>query len=171
MRSVLQTLKSRWFAAVVHAGLWLLLYLAVTGFRGKSPDYHVADAVSTQPQSLAPVGKLVNLFSPGIWPKPFAHTNSLNPFFTRHFIPPPAPAPTTRKIELTYQGYYQTSEGAKQAIVKLADAFFVTPIGAKVTANLYAVEATLQSLTLTNSSAQTNLLLLNVKKEIEVPIP
>ena len=61
--------------------------------------------------------------------------------------------------------------GSKHIIVKLADAFLDTLVGAKITANLFAAEATMQSLTLTNPAAQTNLLLLNTKKEIEVPIP
>ena len=46
----------------------------------------------------------------------------------------------------------------------------VTPVGAKVVTNWFVAEATLQSLTLTNLTAQTNVLTLNAKKEIEVPI-
>jgi hypothetical protein len=175
MRPVLtQTLRSRWLVTGVHVGMWLLLYLAVTSFGGKSPDYRDATSVSTPVQSPAPVARLSNLFSPGVWPASLAETNLLNPFFTRHFIPARAPAPpppTTRKIDLTYQGYYQPVDGYRHVIVKAADAFLVVPVGAKVTANLYAAEATMQALTLTNPAAQTNLLLLNMKKEIEVPIP
>ncbi len=167
---IVQILRSRGLAAGVHAGLWLLLYLAVTGLGGKAPDLREAQAFSTPAQSPAPVAKLQRLFSPGVWPRTLADTNTLNAFFTRHFIPPQAPPPTTRRIELTYQGFYQTPDGPKHVILKMADAFLVTPLGAKVTANLFAAEATMQSLTLTNPAAQTNLLLLNTKKEIEVPI-
>jgi hypothetical protein len=60
--------------------------------------------------------------------------------------------------------------GIKHVIVKLADAFLDKTIGANLTANLYAADATTQGLTLTNSTAQTNLLQLNTKKELEVPI-
>jgi hypothetical protein len=67
-------------------------------------------------------------------------------------------------------GFYTSDGSKKQTIVKLADALLVTPMGAKVTANLYAADATALSLTLTNSTPQTNLLQLNVKKELEVPI-
>jgi hypothetical protein len=175
MKPVLfQTLRSRWLAGCVHAGLWVLLLLAVSSFGGKSPEYRDATAVSTPVQSPAPVSKLSNLFSPGVWPATPADTNLLNPFFTRHFIPlqtPAPPPPTTRKVELTYQGFYQGVNGARHVVVKVADGFVATPVGAKITANLFAAEATMKALTLTNPAAQTNLLLLNTKKEIEVPIP
>ena len=170
---VIQTLRGRGFAVCVHAGCWLLLYLALTGLRGRTPDLHEIRSDTAAAQSPAPVARLEKLLSADVWPKRVFETNALNPFLTRHFIPPAAPTPpppTTRKIELTYQGFYQTSDGPKQAIVKLGDAFLVAAVGGKLTANLFASEATMQSLTLTNALAQTNLLLLNTKKEIEVPI-
>jgi hypothetical protein len=168
-----QTLKSRWFVLSAHASFWILLYLAVIGLRGKTPPYHETEAFSTPAQSPAPVAKLDQLFKPGVWPSTLGDSNSLSPFFTRHFIPPPAPAPpapTTRKIELTYQGYYQAGDGLKQAMIKMGEAFLVSPVGAKLTANLFVAEATMQSLTLTNAAAQTNVISLNTKKELEVPI-
>jgi hypothetical protein len=164
-----QTLGSRWFATCVHGGFWLLLYLAVAGLGGKSPDFRETDSFSAPPQSAAPVAKVQQLFSPPFYPKT-ADTNLLNPVFTRHFIPAQPPAPTTRKIEMTYEGFYQTAESAKQTIVRIGEAFIVTPIGGRVISNLFASDATLNALILTNLSAQTNILLLNTKKEIEVPI-
>ena len=169
-----QALRSRWFVLGAHGAFWFLLYLALMGVGGKNPDFREAQAFSTPPQSPAPVAKLDRLFTPGAWPKSLGDTNALNPFFTRHFIPPPTPAPpppTTRKIELTYQGYYQMVDNPKQAMVKLGDAFLVAAVGAKLTANVFAAEATMQTLTLTNLAGQTNIIQLNTKKEIEVPIP
>ncbi len=170
---MLQILRSRWLALGVHAGLWLMLYLAVVSLGGNVPEFRETDAFSKPSQSPAPVARLVTLFSPGIWPKPIADTNALNPFVTTYFIPSPTPAappPTIRKIELTYLGFYQTADGPKHAVVKLGDSFIVSPLGAKVASNLFAAQATLQMLTLTNPAAQTNLLPVNTKKEIEVPI-
>ena len=174
MKQILtQTLKSRWLVVCLHAGLWLLIYLAASNLGGKAPDLRETDSASTPPSRLPPISKLGSIFAPNVWPKNILETNSLDPFFTRHFIPPPTPpppAPTTRKIELTYQGFYQTDGAAKQTIVKLGDTFLITPPGAKVTANLFVSDATVQALTLTNLANQTNILPLNTKKEIEVPI-
>ena len=46
----------------------------------------------------------------------------------------------------------------------------MAPIGARIATNLLIAEATMQAMTLTNLAAQTNILPLNVKKELEVPI-
>jgi hypothetical protein len=173
-RFLIHILGSRWLVACFHLGLWLLIALAASNLGGKAPDLREGDSVSTQSQNLPPVDKLALMFGPNVWPKSILDTNSFTPFFTRHFIPPPAPpppAPTTKKIELTYQGFYQTGEGPKQTIVKLADSFLITAPGAKVTANLFIADATMQVLTLTNLAKQTNILTLNTKKEIEVPLP
>ncbi len=98
-------------------------------------------------------------------------TNTVDPFLpaTSSRRPPPPP-PTTRKIEVTYQGFYQTGDGPKQTIFKLGEAFLVAPIGARIATNLFIAEATMQALTLTNLAAQTNILPLNAKKELVVPI-
>ena len=168
--AIAKVMRSRWLAGCVHAGLWLVLYLAVTHLGGKAFDSREADFSANAAQSPVPVARLELLFSPGVWPKSLGETNTLNPFATRHFIPPPTPQPTTRTIELTYQGFYQTGDGPKHAIFKLGDAFIAAPIGARVATNLFVAEATLQALTLTNQAMQTNLLPLNVKKEIVLPI-
>jgi hypothetical protein len=169
-----QLLRSRWFVTCAHVGLWLLLYLALKGgMNGKSPELREADGTLPRPGSPAPVTRLNRLFGAVEWPDLSPATNAMNAFFTRHFIPPPAPpppAPTTRMIELTYLGFYETDGAAKTVIVKLADAFLITPLGAKLTANLFASHASMQNLTLTNSAAQTNILVLNTKKQLEVPI-
>jgi hypothetical protein len=84
-------------------------------------------------------------------------------------------APTTRKFELTYQGFYGGGDRPKYTVVKIADvklgdSFVVSPLGGKVISNVFVADASFQALVLTNTTAQTNILLLNVKKEIEVPI-
>jgi len=174
MRTALgETLRSRWFATMAHAGLWLLVYFAAVGLGGKAPAFREADGTLPPPPSPAPVAKLDLLFSDHIWPDLEPATNALNAVYTKHFIPPPAPPPpppTTRKIELTYLGYYEADGSAKTVVARMADAFLVTPLGTKLTANLFAADATMQSLTLTNPAAQTNMLELNKKKQLEVPI-
>ncbi len=172
-QAFIHVLRNRWLMLSLHVGLWLLIYLTASNLGGKAPDFREADTFSTPPSRLPPVTKIAPLFAPGVWPKSVLDTNTLDPFFTRHFIPTapaPPPAPTTRKIELTYQGFYQTASGPRQTLVKMGDAFLITPLGAKVTANLFVSDATVLSLTLTNLARQTNVLTLNTKKELEVPI-
>ncbi len=165
-----RTLRNRWFVAGVHACLWLLLYLTVIHLGGKGADYPAADAAPNPPQSPAPVTGLAGLFSSTAWPRTLNETNMLNPFFTRYFVPPTPPPPTTRKIEVTYQGFYQSGEGPKQSIFKLDQVYGIAPIGARITNDLYVADATIQVLTLTNKAAQTNIVPLNAKKEIIIPI-
>jgi hypothetical protein len=165
-----RALRNRWFTTCVHAGMWFLLYLAVVNLGGRAPEMRDAEGVAGPPHSLVPVAGLEHLFSPGSWPKSIADTNRLNPFVTRYFIPQAPPPPTTRKIEVTYQGFYQTGNGPKNTIFKLGDAFVVAPIGARIATNLLIADATMQALTLTNLTAQTNILPLNVKQELVVPI-
>jgi hypothetical protein len=101
-------------------------------------------------------------------------TNYMNPFITRHFVPTPTPAPppppTTRKVKVTYQGFYQPIDSPRQAILKVGDAFVIAKVGALIETNLFISEAALQTLTLTNLAAQTNVIPLNTQKEIEVPL-
>jgi hypothetical protein len=165
-----RALSNRWFTICVHVGLWFLFYLAVVNLRGKAPEYREAESAAGAPHSPVPVTALERLFSPGIWPKSLVDTNRLNPFVTRYFIPQAPPPPTTRKIEVTYQGFFQTGDGPKQTIFKLGDAFVMAPIGARVATNLVIADATMQALILTNLAAQTNILPLNVKQELIVPI-
>ena len=44
------------------------------------------------------------------------------------------------------------------------------PVGGRVVTNLFVVDATLRTLTLTNTIAQTNVIALNTKQVVEVPI-
>jgi hypothetical protein len=165
-----RTLRHRWFISGVHACLWLLLYLAVTNLGGRAREYHAVDVALSPLQSPAPVAGLVGLFSPTVWSKSLYDTNLLNPFFTRYFVPPAPPPPTTRKIEVTYHGFYQSGDGAKQAIFKLDQAYGAAPIGARIANDLYIANAVIQALTLTNHTAETNIVPLNAKKEITIPI-
>lgn len=163
-------MRSRWFVVFVHLCLWVMLYLAAAGIGGKTPDFHESDSFSAPAQSPAPVAVLDQLFAADVWPKWPGDTNAPSAFFTHHFIPA-APLPSNvRKFELTYQGFYQSGDGPKQTMIRLGDSFLITPIGGRVISNLFVAEATMQTLTLTNPAAKTNILALNQKKEVEVPL-
>jgi hypothetical protein len=147
-----------------------MLYLAAAGIGGKTPDFRESDSFSAPAQSPAPVARLEQLFAADMWPKWPGETNLPSAFYTRHFIPAtPVPA-TVHKFELTYQGFYQSGDSPKQTMIRLGDSFVVTPVGGRVISNLFVAEATMQTLTLTNTAAKTNILTLNQKKEVEVPL-
>jgi len=169
----LQTIRSRSFATAMHVGLWCVLYLAVTHLGGKTPEFHIADTSTPPPRGPVPVANMQSLFSPAQWPNPQTLTNLANPFFTTHFVPVPSPTPpppTTRKVEVTYQGFYQAGDTVKHVVVKVGDLFVAAVIGAPVTTNLFVADASMQRLMLTNLVSQTNLIPLNAKQVIEVPI-
>jgi hypothetical protein len=169
--AIIQTLRGRWLAIATHAGLWVLLLLSVRHLGGNTPLFREANPSFAPPQTAAPVARLDALYSSAQSFRPPANADLVNPFLTRYFGPAPAgPPPTTRRIELTYQGFFQTADGPTRAIVKLGDAFIVADVGALVETNLFVAQATMQTLTLTNRAAQTNVLTLNSKKELEVPL-
>jgi hypothetical protein len=174
MSMFVQTLRSRWLAGVIHAGLWLMLYLTVIHMSGSRTDIFEYLGPSAPPQSPAPVARLASLFAPGTFQHKFAGTNALDPFYTRNFVPPPAPAPppppTTKKIPIIYQGFYFTEAGPQKVIFKMSDLFVTIPIGAQVATNIFLSNADALSMTLTNVNGQTNILKLNKAGEIEVPI-
>ena len=173
--ALIQLLRSRWLSWMIHAGLWILLYLSATRLGGKASIFHESQAPSSSAQQvIVPMAKLDQLFSsPTIMRSVTTATNLPTPFFTRFFVPTPQvppPAPTTRKLEVIYQGFYQTEEGPRYAVFNLAGGLMVAKIGGLVATNVYVAAANLQTAVLTNTTAQTNTLTLNTKKEIEVPI-
>ena len=169
--TVHKAIRSRWFAGCVHAALWILLYLALVNLGGKAPQVPEVSAGAPALQPLAPVAGLERLFEESGWPKLLVSTNASDPFFTRYFVPPaPPPPPTTRMINVTYLGFYQTGAGPKITIFKLGDAYQVAPIGTRIETNLFLANATMQALTLTNLAGQTNILPLNLKSNLVVPI-
>jgi hypothetical protein len=165
-----RALRNRWFVVSVHVALWILLYLGLTQFGGEVPDLREANAVTSPPQSPAPVAGLEHLFLPGIWPKTLVQTNMVNPFFTTNFILPPPPPPSTRNVQVAYQGYHQFNAAAKIAYLKVDDLIMEAPIGTRITNDTFIKDITLWTLTLTNGAGQTNLVQYNTNKVITIPI-
>lgn len=168
------TLRSRGLTWAVHAALWGLLALTALRLGGRTPAFRDNTGSSQPAESPAPVARLTTLFASTSFPKSMVTTNGTNPFYTTYFVPPPSPAPppppTTRKLDITYQGYFETQGQPANAIVKMDENFVITSVGRMIAKNLYVAQASMETLLLTNANAQTNLLRLNVKKEIEVPI-
>ncbi len=171
--------NSKWFPVVVLWGALALFALAVFERGGELPRRNESSHHSNPPETTVLVGKISSLFSPAVMTAMRPPTNGVNPFYTTYFQPPPPPPkpvtpapppPTTRKIQLTYQGVYETAAGMKKAFVKVGDSLFVGSVGSNVVADLVVADIALGALILKNVASQTNLLQFNVPKEIEVPI-
>jgi hypothetical protein len=168
-----QTFQSRWFALTLHAGLWLLLVLLVFRLRGPAAPFAETATATTAVQTNLPVAKLAQLFAPAPSRLAAGATNRLSPFATRYFVPaaPPVVAPpTTRKVELTYQGFYQVTESVRRIFLQVDKKMVICPVGDQFVTSLFIATADLQTLTLTNAAGQTNVLKLNTKTTLEVPV-
>ena len=172
--------NSKLVSTALLLGTLVLLAQAVFDLGGQLPNRAALKRHSNPPDATALVGKIEALFSPATLVALRPATNGVNPFYTTYFQPPPPPpkpvtptppASTTKKVQLTYQGVYQTAAGEKKAFVKVGDGLFVGPVGAKVVADLVVADIALRTLTLKNAASQTNILQFNVQKEIEVPAP
>jgi hypothetical protein len=175
-----EILRSRWFAAGLHAGLWLLLLLVFLGLGRRAPRFREVPSEPTAAILPLPVDRLALLFVPTNWADSAGEPAHLNLFATSYFIPPtkptppptppPPPPPTTRKVELTYQGFYRVGDGPRYALLHLGEKLVGVAAGGVVVSNLYVAEAGLQTLTLTNSAMQTNIVTLNTNSVLEVPL-
>jgi hypothetical protein len=166
-----ETLRSRWFSIALHVGLWLLLVMAVAGLGGRRPGFADAETGATT-LTVVPVAKVERLFAPANQPRQVFDSALQSAFATLYFTPPvvPIPVPTTRRLDITYQGYYQSAGGPLRAMLRAADLLVSVPVGSAVVSNLWVAEATFLTMTLTNSAGQTNVLKMNVKQEVEVPL-
>lgn len=155
------------FTCLLFAGFVGLLLLAVASFGGRLP--RLSALPQDQPHSFRPFARepFVALFAPTSLPPLVTPSNAVSPFWTLHFQPP-AP-PQTRKIELLYQGCYESSGAQFLAFVRLGDSLLVLTNGAKAVADHAVMEISTKSVVLTNTARQTNVLDFNVPKTLEVP--
>lgn len=167
-----QTIRSRWLALVVHGAFWLLAFFTLSQFGGRIPEYRESVGGDSLPDLPIPVHKLSGAFSK--LPMNLSTNTGASPFFSTFFVPAPAPTsappPTTRKVQLVYQGYFESAGGLKHAVIKVATNFTFAPIGSRVETNLFVADAGIRSLVLTNLNSQTNTLLLNTATTLEVPL-
>lgn len=171
--------NSKWFSIVLLLGTLVLFALTVFELGGQMPNRVALQQRHSPPDATILVGKIEALFSPATVAAMRPPTNGVNPFYTTYFQPPPqppkpvppiVPPPTTKKVQLIYQGVYQSAAGEKKAFIKVGDELFVGPVGSNVVADLVVADIALRTLILKNAASQTNLLQFNVPKEIEVPI-
>jgi hypothetical protein len=72
---------------------------------------------------------------------------------------------------MTYQGFFQTTDGDRLAFVNLDDTHLTVPLGRPVVADLAVGEINTHTLVLTNGATRTNILTFNQTAAVEVPVP
>ncbi|MDB6028711.1 MAG: hypothetical protein JWM68_4934 [Verrucomicrobiales bacterium] len=178
---------NRWFGIGLLAGAVALLLLVLLHLDQKLPPLPLLKESSEDSVLLAPVEKIEQLSSESAFLGIQTFTNGNHPFYTLHFQPPPAPpppAPTpapipeppkppptapTKKVALLYQGVYETASGAKKAFLQVDGKLSILSPGAFVAADWTVGEIAVKKLTLTNRTAQTNVLEFGHTNIIEVP--
>jgi hypothetical protein len=168
--------NSHAFLAAILVGGLTLLVLVVSDLGGKLPNRTELKSRSNSTDVAMLVHKMEATISPATLAASHLTTNGVSPFYTTHFQPPAPPTktpgpvaakPSPKKIQLVFQGVYQTAAGEKKAFVKVGDAVVVGTVGTKVVSDWTISEITLRTLTLKNAVAQTNILEFKVAKEIE----
>ncbi len=160
--------RDRWFATLLLVALLVLLALVLRDYGVGLPRFPKS---SHRPgAALLPVTKdqLDELVAPSAVPA-LHSTNLSNPFFTAYFQPPAPPAPTTRKVNMIYLGFFETTDGEKQAFVRVDDADLTATLGRPIVADLSISEINVRTLTLTNSASRTNVLEFDKSTSVEVP--
>jgi hypothetical protein len=162
--------RDRWIAILLLAGLLILLFLVLGDYGVGLPQF--PRPVRESESAVLPIteAQLEALLAPEAVPVLRA-TNLSSPFFTAHFEPRKPPPPTTRKVSMIYQGFFESTDGDKQAFVRVGDANLTVALGGPVIADLAVSEISVPALTVTNSASRTNVLEFNKTVSVEVPAP
>lgn len=163
-----------WMMPVVLFGLLVLLALALVRWGAAGRDGGSYIGVQPPPLPHAAADQARQFFG---WPAsvkwtPLTQTN--NPFFTLAIQPvpppkPPPPPPATRKVELTYRGFLETSAGVRRAVVQVADQQVIGLLGDRVVADYATSEIALRHLTLTNVAGTNVTLEFSRPQSLEIP--
>lgn len=171
---------SRFFFVILLITALALLVLALNHLGGDLPPRAEVKRQNNPSDFTNVVEKIEGLFATETLIALRPATNTVSPFYTTHFQPPPAPAPepvapapppsTTKKVSVVYQGVYETAAGDKKAFVKVDQQLVVGNIGTKVVADWTVDTIDRRTLTLKNAVSETNIFQFNVPKEVEIPI-
>jgi hypothetical protein len=163
----------RFFAIGLLAGLLVLLALFLAGLGGDVPELPRLSGERTNRFSQTHSARMEEIFTADRVTRFSGMTAGANPFYTTYFDPPePAPpgqAPSTRKVRVLYQGFFESANGEKQAYVRIDDELKIGGPGTVLVADLVIAGVGLRSLVLTNAEAETNVLSFSREQELEVP--
>jgi hypothetical protein len=114
------------------------------------------------------------LFTPAALKSLAPATNLPAPFLTTYFQPPPPPpldpnVKKTRKVSLTYNGFFETATGEKRAYVLVGGALALLPSGGQVISDLMISNIQRTQLTLKRAATQDVVVPFRGSTEIEIP--
>jgi hypothetical protein len=131
---------------------------------------------STAGSAVGPTNdRLAQLFAPASLTALAPITNLAAPFTTAYFQPPPPPPPPdpnikkTKKVTLTYNGFFETNAGEKRAYVGVGSALAMLPLGAPVISDLMLSNIARVQLTLKRAGTQEVVVPFRGSTEVEVP--
>jgi hypothetical protein len=163
-----------WLLVPTTLGLLVLLALTLATLRHRATG--MVPPVTNTPalRPLAGASQVHDYFS---WPATvrwLPPTNTANPFFTlaiqvSHPGAPAASPLATKKIDLIYRGFFETSKGVRRALIQVAEQQVLSGLGEKVVADYVAVDIALRHLNLTNPAGKTVKLEFALPQQLEVP--
>ena len=162
--------------ALASAILAVLLVMALLTFRrATTPQVKLSLKDSTPVQLLA-------IRRAGYYCDPKSLTSRVlplspqtNAFYTTQFLPPTPPPkpkpPTSKQVEVLFQGVFESSTGAIEALLKLPDGPVYLKNGAVILSDWTVESISLKQLVATNRARQTNVFLFSQKGLLEIPVP
>jgi|GEM_PF-2218937 len=162
--------------ALASATLAVLLILTLLTFRrATTPPARLSLKDSTAIQLLA-IRRAGYYCDPkSLTTRMLSVSTQTNAFYTTQFLPPTPPPkpkpPTSRQVEVLFQGVFESSNGAVEALVKLPDGPVYLKNGAVLLSDWTIESISLKQLILTNRARQTNIFFFSQKGTLEVPVP
>lgn len=169
--------RNRWESIILIMVLVVMSLQISMRFGGGLPDWDAsADANESHSKNLP---QFLERFQsrPGYEPSmpESLWAGQENPFYTDRFTPPPkpppAPAPTTRELSVTFQGWFESSQGEVQAFMSLDDKQVKGAAGSQVGSDLIIESIESKQLILKSSDGVKHSIPFSQPTKIVIPLP
>lgn len=173
--TMLGALEKRLLLAILIV-LWLVvqLVLALRYWGEALPNPPELPSFSAAANRLHRVNQLREPFTLSSFTQLAPALEMNNPFFPNPTQPPPPPPPAPPappKVDLLYQGMYETSLGQKYAYLQVGTNLLVGTNGSSLLTNFTLAEINLRNVLVRDAAGKKYMLEFNVKKSFELPSP